>query len=45
MLTKPYLSPEGNIAINHANGFVGMVPVLAVEAFTGLQKSKMLFAW
>lgn len=43
MLTKPYLSPEGNIAINHANGFVEMVPVLAVEAFTGHPEIKDAF--
>lgn len=43
MLIKPYLSPEGNIAINHANGFLEMVPVLAVEAFTGHPEIKDAF--
>ena len=43
MLNKPYLSPEGNIAITHANGFVEMVPVLAVEAFTGHPEIKDAF--
>lgn len=42
-MSKPYLSPEGNIAINHANGFVEMVPVLAVEAFTGHPEIKDAF--
>ena len=40
---KPYLSPEGNIAITAANGFVEMVPVLAVEAFTDHPEIKDAF--
>lgn len=42
-MSKPYLSPEGNIAINHANGFVEMVPVIAVEAFTSHPEIKDAF--
>ena len=42
-MSKPYLSSEGNIAITHANGFVEMVPAMAVESFTNHPEIKGAF--
>lgn len=42
-MPKPYLSPEGNIAITHANGFVEMVPAMTVESFTDHPEIKDAF--